>query len=57
MDLSLRSSLFLLYRGTISSDDTSASLDGDREPTLEGDPDDAILSFPLPEPMAVVALL
>jgi hypothetical protein len=55
VDPSLQSSLFLLCRGTVSSDDASVSLGIDREPTLGADLDGAIFSFPLPEPAAVLA--
>jgi hypothetical protein len=57
MDPSLQTSLLFLSIEAISSDNASASLDGDWEPTLEADLDDAIFPFPLPELKAVSALL
>jgi hypothetical protein len=41
----------------ISSDDASASLDGDRDLALEADPGGATFSLPLPGPEAASALL
>jgi hypothetical protein len=57
MDPLPQTSLLFLSREAISLDNASASLDGDWEPTLEADLDDAILPFPLPELKAVSALL
>jgi hypothetical protein len=44
-----RTSLLFLFRGVVSSNDASTSLDGDRESALEADPDDIVFPFPLLE--------